>query len=104
MEVHGATGVGSVTSTEIRMRVCDDSGYSLTVLVSEHLSRAGRRVAATTFERRRPAPKGGCRAYTLSWKLAWSVQGAGRYTLTFVVRDWVGLTSPPVSRSYVITR
>jgi len=86
------------------MRACDDSGHSLVVLVSEQLGRAGRTVAATRFERRFPAPKGGCRAYALSWKLTQALEGAGRYTLTFAVRDWAGLESASVSRSYVTTR
>ena len=80
----------------VRMRICDDSGRNLRILVTE--SRPRVRSRTLSFSTR--VPPRACGAYTRNWLPARRFRGPGRYTITLRVRDATGLTSSPKRRTF----
>ena len=80
----------------VRMRICDDQGRNLGILVRE--TRRGVRTMQRRFSTRfAPRP---CGTYTRSWRLAPRFRSPGRYTIVIRVRDVSGLTSAPARRTF----
>lgn len=78
-----------------RFRVCDDSRKNLSIIQRDSKPR----VPSYTRRFRTLVPPKTCAALTRHWLPAARFRH-GRYTLTLTARDFAGLTSKPVSRTF----
>jgi hypothetical protein len=100
-EGHGPGGPSYYVTVTARLRVCDDAGGALTVLVREQLLIGKLEEAERRFTRRLALARPGCARYTVRWRVGDQFFGVGWYVVNLRLRDAGGLASKPVGQAWL---